>query len=210
MESLSDELNINRTLDVQKNQNIIKIREYRKIKDAKYGGKCVEPTGGDMTTTCENECPVNCIGIFEKYGSPSTSKCPSGEDARNKYMKQKLRYRVITPGSGNRCVDTLYGTGEVIDGKVIEIDSDMLCPIDGVADKQYSECNIFDDCGPMKEDGTYDIEHALEKQVKRRIIWKEIVKPQGQGAKHTNLPQLNEQLESCNPVKKCPIQCVYK
>jgi hypothetical protein len=198
-------------IDVQKNQNVVRKRNIEKTSDAKYGGKCIEPTG-DLTTSCENECPINCVGIWEEYGGCNSNKCPNGEEARGKYLKKKMRYRVITPSisGGDQCVDNIYNMGVVKNGQEIEIDCDELCPIDCIEEKQYSRCDIFDECGPMKEDGSYDIEHALEKQVKRRVMWIEKQKSQGRGRKCQNTPQINEQWESCNPIVKCPINCVYK
>ena len=198
-------------IDVQKNQNVVRKRNIEKTSDAKYGGKCIEPTG-DLITSCENECPVNCVGIWEEYGGCNPNKCPNGEEARGKYLKKKMRYRVITPSisGGDQCVDNIYNMGVVKNGQEIEIDCDELCPIDCIEEKQYSRCDIFDECGPMKEDGSYDIEHALEKQVKRRVMWIEKQKSQGRGRKCQNTPQINEQWESCNPIVKCPINCVYK
>jgi hypothetical protein len=209
MELLSNELNINKKVEVKGNQSIIKRREYEKEKEARYGGECIKPTG-DITTTCKSECPVDCIGIWERYGTEYRSECPTGEDARGKHMKQRMKYRVIRGGNGNACVDSLYGINNVRDGQIIEIDGNTLCPIDCIEEKQYSECNIFDDCGPVKDDGTYNKENALERQIKRRIMWIEKRKVQGGGRKCRNLPQLNEQHESCNPIQKCPISCIYR
>ena len=210
MESLTDDMLIN-NLNVLKNQNVVKTRSFYKTKEAKYGGTCDEPIG-DLTTSCETECPSECVGVWEEYGGCNTSECPRGEAARGIHLKKKIRYRIINPaeGRGDECIDMIYGVGKVNNGQEIEIDCDELCPIDSVAEKQYSECNIFDECGIPNDDGTYSKEQALERQVKRRVIWKEIVKPQGRGRGHTNLPQLNEQLESCSPIVKCPINCMYK
>jgi len=41
-------------------------------------------------------------------------------------------------------------------------------------------------------------------------MWIEKQKQQGNGRKCNNLPQLNEQLELCNSIKKCPISCIYR
>jgi len=198
-------------VNIQKNQNVIKKREIKKIKDAKYGGLCVEPTN-EITASCEDECPSDCIGIWSEYGSCNTSNCPSGENARGVHLKKKMRYKIIKPstGKGSKCNDNIYGINNITDNYEIEIDCDQLCPIDGVELKEYSDCNIYDDCGPSNIDGTYNMINALEKQVKRRVIWKEIVKSQGSGKKNLNLPQLNESIESCSPIVKCPINCVKK
>ncbi len=198
-------------LNINQNKNVIKKREISKISDAKYGGTCIEPTD-DLTTSCENECPVDCFGTWTEYGRCNTSKCPHGEAARGIHLTKKLKYNVITPSKngGHKCIDTIYNIDNIKHGQVIEIDCDELCPIDAQAERTYSECNVFDECGPIKSDGSFYLENALEKQVKRRVIWKELVKPQGKGKQHTHLPQLTDTLISCNPIVKCPINCIYK
>jgi hypothetical protein len=209
MEPISKYIEIYDIREIKKS-NVIKKRSFKKIHDAMYGGIC-DFSEDDLIEPCEDECPQACIGEWRDYGTCYSNKCPTGEAARNVYLKRKLIYKVLNPSSNTneKCFDHIYKNDYVDDNEIIEIDCDELCPIDGVEEKTYSECNIYDDCGERGLDGFFNMEEATGKQVKRKVIWKEITAPQGKGRPNYNIPQLEMQLEPCDPIKLCPINCVY-